>query len=100
MRPGGRPVIGPVSKIRVRFVVHDVVARPEGRLPAARPTAADDVNVPVGGVSCDMVYYDAKLIVMLDGVGNHRSRAPGRRDLADAFALASRAGIGGTTSGS
>jgi methylated-DNA-[protein]-cysteine S-methyltransferase len=25
MRPGGRPVIGPVSKIRVRLVVHDVL---------------------------------------------------------------------------
>jgi very-short-patch-repair endonuclease len=34
-----------------------------------------------------MVYYDAKLVVMLDGVGNHRSRAQVRRDLADAFAL-------------
>jgi predicted transcriptional regulator of viral defense system len=47
----------------------------------------DDVNVLVGGVSCDIVYYDAKLIVMLDGVGNHRSRAQVRRDLAGAFEL-------------
>ena len=47
----------------------------------------DAVNVHVGGVSCDIVYYDAKLIVMLDGVGNHRSPAQVRRDLADAFAL-------------
>jgi predicted transcriptional regulator of viral defense system len=47
----------------------------------------DDVNVEVGGVSCDIVYYDPKLIVMLDGVGNHRSRAQVRRDLAAAFAL-------------
>jgi hypothetical protein len=90
----------------------------------------DDVNVDVGGVSCDIVYYDAKLIVMLDGAGNHRSRGQVRRDLADAFelhkagwlvfrygeaeiygqpaavvaevlaALASRAGMGGATSGS
>jgi Protein of unknown function (DUF559) len=47
----------------------------------------DDVNVEVGGVSCDIVYYDAKLIVMLDGAGNHRSRGQVRRDLADAFTL-------------
>jgi hypothetical protein len=47
----------------------------------------DDVNVEVGGVSCDIVYYDAKVIVMLDGVGNHRSRGQVRKDLADAFAL-------------
>jgi predicted transcriptional regulator of viral defense system len=47
----------------------------------------DDVNVLIGGVSCDIVYYDAKLIVMLDGVGNHRSPAQVRRDLADAFTL-------------
>ncbi len=47
----------------------------------------DDVNVLIAGVSCDIVYYDAKLIVMLDGVGNHRSPAQVRRDLADAFEL-------------
>ena len=47
----------------------------------------DDVNVLIAGVSCDIVYYDAKLIVMLDGVGNHRSPAQIRRDLADAFEL-------------
>ncbi len=47
----------------------------------------DDVNVDVGGVSCDIVYYDARLIVMLDGVGNHRSPGQVRRDLADAFEL-------------
>jgi very-short-patch-repair endonuclease len=47
----------------------------------------DDVNVNAEGVSCDIVYYDAKLIVMLDGVGNHRSPAQVRRDLAGAFAL-------------
>jgi hypothetical protein len=90
----------------------------------------DAVNVDVAGVSCDIVYYDAKVIVMLDGAGNHRSRGQVRRDLADAFelrkagwlvlrygeaeiygqpaavcaevlaALASRAGMGGATSGS
>ena len=54
------------------------------RLGLPRP---DDVNVLVEGVSCDIVYYDAKLIVMLDGVGNHRSAAQVRRDLADAFKL-------------
>jgi hypothetical protein len=47
----------------------------------------DDVNVLIGGVSCDIVYYDAKVIVMLDGAGNHRSRGQVRRDLADAFEL-------------
>ena len=47
----------------------------------------DDVNVRIDGVSCDIVYYDAKLIVMLDGVGNHRSPGQVRKDLADAFAL-------------
>jgi Protein of unknown function (DUF559) len=90
----------------------------------------DAVNVDVAGVSCDIVYYDAKVIVMLDGAGNHRSRGQVRRDLADAFELrkagwlvlrygeaeiygqpaavcaevlaelARRAGIGGATSGS
>jgi hypothetical protein len=47
----------------------------------------DDVNVDVEGASCDIVYYDAKVIVMLDGVGNHRSPGQVRRDLADAFEL-------------
>jgi len=47
----------------------------------------DDVNVLIGSVSCDIVYYDAKLVVMLDGVGNHRSPSQVRRDLADAFTL-------------
>jgi predicted transcriptional regulator of viral defense system len=47
----------------------------------------DDINVLIGGVSCDIVYYDAKLVVMLDGVGNHRSPGQVRRDLAGAFTL-------------
>jgi hypothetical protein len=47
----------------------------------------DEVNALVAGISCDIVYYDAKLIVMLDGVGNHRSPAQVQRDLADAFTL-------------
>ena len=47
----------------------------------------DDVNVDIAGVSCDIVYYDAKVLVMLDGVGNHRSPGQVRRDLADAFEL-------------
>jgi hypothetical protein len=47
----------------------------------------DDVNVLVGGVSCDIVYYDAKVVVMLDGVGNHRSRGQVRGDLAANFTL-------------
>jgi len=50
----------------------------------------DDVNVRVGGVSCDIVYYDARLVVMLDGVGNHRSPGQVRRDLAGGFALRQR----------
>ena len=54
------------------------------RLGVPRP---DAVNVDVGGVSCDIVYYDAKVVVMLDGVGNHRSPGQVRRDLADAFTL-------------
>jgi predicted transcriptional regulator of viral defense system len=54
------------------------------RLGLPRP---DAVNVLIGSASCDIVYYDAKLVVMLDGVGNHRSRAQVRRDLAAAFAL-------------
>jgi uncharacterized protein DUF559 len=49
--------------------------------------APDDVNVLIGSVSCDIVYYEAKVVVMLDGVGNHRSAAQVRRDLADAFTL-------------
>jgi Protein of unknown function (DUF559) len=54
------------------------------RLGLPRP---DAVNVLIGSASCDIVYYDAKVVVMLDGVGNHRSRAQVRRDLAAAFAL-------------
>ncbi|MFZ0384739.1 MAG: DUF559 domain-containing protein [Solirubrobacteraceae bacterium] len=54
------------------------------RLGLPRP---DDVNVLIGSASCDIVYYDAKVVVMLDGVGNHRSPAHVRRDLAAAFAL-------------
>jgi hypothetical protein len=54
------------------------------RLGLPRP---DAVNVLVAGVSCDIVYYGAKVIVMLDGVGNHRSPGQVRKDLADAFAL-------------
>jgi transposase len=54
------------------------------RLGLPRP---DDVNVLIGSVSCDIVYRDAKVVVMLDGVGNHRSPAQVRGDLADAFAL-------------
>jgi predicted transcriptional regulator of viral defense system len=47
----------------------------------------DDVNVRIGAASCDIVYYAAKVVVMLDGVGNHRSPGQVRRDLADSFAL-------------
>jgi predicted transcriptional regulator of viral defense system len=54
------------------------------RLGLPRP---DAVNVLIGSASCDIVYYDAKVVVMLDGVGNHRSRAQVRRDLAATFAL-------------
>ena len=47
----------------------------------------DAVNVTIHGVSCDVVYEQAKLVVMLDGVGNHRSSGQVRRDLRDAFTL-------------
>jgi Protein of unknown function (DUF559) len=70
---------------------HPLMARTRSELEAAYLRLGlpppDDVNVLVGGVSCDIVYYIAKLIVMLDGVGNHRSPAQVRGDLADAFTL-------------
>ena len=40
----------------------------------------DDVNVEICGVPVDGGYYDAKLIIELDGVDNHRSPAQVRRD--------------------
>jgi hypothetical protein len=40
----------------------------------------DDINVYVHGVRCDSVYFDARLIVELDGVDNHHSPAQVRRD--------------------
>jgi hypothetical protein len=40
----------------------------------------DAINVRIHGIRSDNVYYDAKLIVELDGVDNHRSPAQVRRD--------------------
>ena len=40
----------------------------------------DAVNVFVHGIRSDNVYYDAKLIIELDGVGNHHSPPQIRRD--------------------
>jgi hypothetical protein len=40
----------------------------------------DDVNVEIYGIPVDAVYYDAKLIIELDGADNHRSPAQVRRD--------------------
>jgi hypothetical protein len=40
----------------------------------------DDVNVEICGIAVDAVYYDAQLIIELDGVDNHRSPAQVRRD--------------------
>jgi Protein of unknown function (DUF559) len=40
----------------------------------------DAVNVHVHGIRSDNIYWDAKLIVELDGYDNHRSRAQVRRD--------------------
>jgi hypothetical protein len=40
----------------------------------------DDVNVEICGITVDACYYDAKLIIELDGVGNHRSPAQVSRD--------------------
>jgi Protein of unknown function (DUF559) len=40
----------------------------------------DDVNVEICGIPVDACYYDAKLIIELDGVDNHRSPAQVRRD--------------------
>ncbi|HEX5193134.1 MAG TPA: DUF559 domain-containing protein [Solirubrobacteraceae bacterium] len=40
----------------------------------------DAVNVPIHGIRSDNVYYDAELIVELDGLGNHQSPAQVRRD--------------------
>jgi len=85
----GRP--GSVDLRRELDAYDPLTARTRSELEAAylrldlpRP---DDVNVLIRSVSCDIVYRDAKLVVMLDGVGNHRSPAQVRRDLADAFAL-------------
>jgi Protein of unknown function (DUF559) len=40
----------------------------------------DRINVRVLGISSDAVYYDAMLIVELDGIGNHHTPAQIRRD--------------------
>jgi hypothetical protein len=40
----------------------------------------DDINGFVHGIRSDNIYRDARLIVELDGYGNHRSRAQLRRD--------------------
>lgn len=40
----------------------------------------DDINVHVHGIRSDNVYFDARLIVELDGVDNHHSPAQIRRD--------------------
>ena len=40
----------------------------------------DDVNVEICGISVDACYYDAKLIIELDGSDNHHSPAQIRRD--------------------
>lgn len=47
----------------------------------------DAVNVPIHGILCDAVYYRAKLIVELDGAGNHHSPAQIRRDRANDLML-------------
>jgi very-short-patch-repair endonuclease len=47
----------------------------------------DAVNVRVEGILCDAVYYEAKVIVELDGVGNHHSPAQIRRDRANDLKL-------------
>ena len=40
----------------------------------------DAVNGHVHGIRCDNIYFEAKLIVELDGYDNHRSRAQLHRD--------------------
>jgi hypothetical protein len=40
----------------------------------------DDVNVEICGIPVDACYYDAKLVIELDGVDNHRTPAQVRRD--------------------
>jgi hypothetical protein len=47
----------------------------------------DEVNVRVHGILCDAVYRAAKLIVELDGAGNHHSPAQIRRDRANDLIL-------------
>ena len=47
----------------------------------------DAVNVLVHGIRSDAVYEDAKTIVELDGVANHRSPAQLRRDRRNDFTL-------------
>jgi len=47
----------------------------------------DDVNVEICGISVDVVYYDAKLIIELNGIDNHRSPAQIRRDLRNDLTL-------------
>jgi very-short-patch-repair endonuclease len=40
----------------------------------------DAVNVPIHGIRSDNVYFAARVIVELDGVGNHHTPAQVRRD--------------------
>ena len=47
----------------------------------------DDVNVVICGISVDTCYYDAKLIIELDGADNHRPPAQVRRDRRNEFKL-------------
>jgi Protein of unknown function (DUF559) len=49
----------------------------------------DDVNVEIYGIPVDAVYYDAMLIIELDGIDNHRSPAQIRRDHRNDFTLRS-----------
>jgi hypothetical protein len=47
----------------------------------------DDVNVEICGITVDACYYDAKLIIELDGSDNHQSPAQVRRDRRNDFKL-------------
>jgi hypothetical protein len=47
----------------------------------------DEVNVRIQGILCDLVYREPKLIVELDGAGNHHSPAQISRDRANDLTL-------------
>jgi hypothetical protein len=88
-RPGIQPLRAAIAAYDPRFahtyspleddwiLVCDVTGTPK----------PDHVNVRIHGIRCDAVYEDARVIVELDGLDNHRSPAQLRRDRRNDFTL-------------